>query len=175
MRIAIDRSKCLNALGESAVLVRKRRRAVGMLTLSLFAALLANRLEGQSAQTSVVPLEAEIDVSTIPLWSGDTGADSSNQSSLTVFRPQPGKANHAAVIVAPGGGYTLLTMNSEGRQVADWFTTRGFTAFVLKYRLGVHHPYPEPLLYPTLSFQQDASRRKDSAPPHSRVAIQRFH
>jgi hypothetical protein len=28
-----------------------------------------------------------------------------------------------------------LAANLEGRQVADWFTARGFRAFVLSYRL----------------------------------------
>src|SRR5206468_3255275 len=28
----------------------------------------------------------------------------------------------------------------------DWFTVRGITAFVLKYRLGADNPYPLPLL-----------------------------
>jgi acetyl esterase/lipase len=39
-----------------------------------------------------------------------------------------------------------LTMNLEGRQIADWFAAHGVTAFVLKYRLGKNDPYPEPLL-----------------------------
>lgn len=87
-------------------------------------------------------LGAQFGVNTIPLWS----ADNSVRSTLTVFRPQAGKANHTAVIIAPGGGYVALTVNLEGRQVADWFASRGITAFVLTYRLGIHNPYPEPLL-----------------------------
>ena len=91
------------------------------------------------ADTSV--LGTQFGISTIPLWSADT----STQSTLTVFRPQPGKANHTAVIIAPGGGYLALAMNLEGRQIADWFAARGITAFVLKYRLGARSPYPDPL------------------------------
>jgi len=49
------------------------------------------------------------------------------------------------VIVAPGGAYLGLASNLEGRQVADWFTVRGMTAFVLKYRLGAKYLYPIPL------------------------------
>jgi acetyl esterase/lipase len=54
--------------------------------------------------------------------------------------------NGTTVIVAPGGAYRGLASNLEGRQVADWFTARGVTAFVLKYRLGQDNPYPTPLL-----------------------------
>ncbi|MDY7103214.1 MAG: alpha/beta hydrolase [Actinomycetota bacterium] len=40
-----------------------------------------------------------------------------------------------AVIVAPGGGYHSLSINSEGFDVAHWLAARGVAAFVLKYRL----------------------------------------
>lgn len=54
---------------------------------------------------------------------------------LTVFSPEAGKANGAAVIVCPGGGFHALSINSEGTDVAKWLAARGVTAFVLKYRL----------------------------------------
>jgi beta-glucosidase len=54
---------------------------------------------------------------------------------LTVFRPDPSVANGTAVIVAPGGGFHALSINSEGNDVAKWLAKRGCTAFVLKYRL----------------------------------------
>jgi acetyl esterase/lipase len=55
--------------------------------------------------------------------------------SLEVFIPEEGKGNGAAVIVAPGGGLYALSIESEGKQVASWLAERGYTAFVLKYRL----------------------------------------
>lgn len=57
------------------------------------------------------------------------------EPSLTVFRPDPKLANGAAVIVAPGGGFHLLSWTSEGTEVARWLNSLGVTAFVLKYRL----------------------------------------
>jgi acetyl esterase/lipase len=56
------------------------------------------------------------------------------QPALIPFLPPAGKANGAAVIVAPGGGYLSLSMDSEGYDVATWLAQRGVTAFVLKYR-----------------------------------------
>jgi acetyl esterase/lipase len=50
-----------------------------------------------------------------------------------------------AVLIAPGGGYMGLAAHHEGRQVADWFTSRGVTAFVRNYRLGQKYLYPIPL------------------------------
>ena len=49
------------------------------------------------------------------------------------------------MIIAPGGAYVGLASNLEGRQVADWFSSLGMTAFVLKYRLGAKYLYPIPL------------------------------
>jgi acetyl esterase/lipase len=54
---------------------------------------------------------------------------------LKPFLPPPGKGTGAAVIIAPGGGFMMLSMDSEGYAVAEWLATRGVTAFVLKYRL----------------------------------------
>jgi acetyl esterase/lipase len=89
-------------------------------------------------------------ISAYRLWDGDApgalGKEDSDIPTLTLFHPQPGKANGSAVIVAPGGAYLGLAANLEGRQVADWFTARGVTAFILKYRLGEKYLYPTPLL-----------------------------
>ncbi|HEX7946617.1 MAG TPA: alpha/beta hydrolase [Phenylobacterium sp.] len=58
-----------------------------------------------------------------------------SQPSLTLVAPAPGKANGAAVIVAPGGGFFMLSWESEGTRVAQRLAEEGFTAFILKYRL----------------------------------------
>jgi acetyl esterase/lipase len=50
------------------------------------------------------------------------------------YLPQGSKATGAAVIVAPGGGFRHLTIDSEGSLVARWLADRGIAAFVLKYR-----------------------------------------
>lgn len=55
---------------------------------------------------------------------------------LTPVLPKPGTANGTAVIVAPGGGFMFLSMDSEGWKVAQALADRGITAFVLKYRLN---------------------------------------
>jgi acetyl esterase/lipase len=81
----------------------------------------------------------------IPLWEGGApgalGNDEGDKPTLTIYRA-PRVANGTAVIVAPGGGYGVLAMDHEGRQVAYWFNAMGVSAFVLKYRLGpkYHHP-----------------------------------
>jgi pectinesterase len=52
---------------------------------------------------------------------------------LTVFRAQ--RPNGKAVIICPGGGYSILAFDKEGTRVAEEFNKWGVTAFVLKNRL----------------------------------------
>jgi acetyl esterase/lipase len=58
------------------------------------------------------------------------------EATLTPFLPDPAKATGTAVVVAPGGGFTTLSMQNEGWDVAKALAARGVAAFVLKYRLN---------------------------------------
>lgn len=69
-----------------------------------------------------------------PIWETEVVTNVSVPS-LEVFTPVKGTGNGAAVIVAPGGGLFGLSIESEGKQVAQRLAQKGFTAFVLKYRL----------------------------------------
>lgn len=53
---------------------------------------------------------------------------------LTVY-PAKGKSTGSAVMICPGGGYSILAAEHEGSDIANWLADRGITAFVLKYRL----------------------------------------
>jgi acetyl esterase/lipase/lysophospholipase L1-like esterase len=54
---------------------------------------------------------------------------------LTIFLPDPAKATGSAVIICPGGGYSILATSHEGYDVAKRLNEEGIAAFVLKYRL----------------------------------------
>ncbi|QJW88312.1 alpha/beta hydrolase [Spirosoma taeanense] len=54
---------------------------------------------------------------------------------LTAYVPPKDKATGAAVMVCPGGGYSILASGHEGVDIARWLNGMGITAFVLKYRL----------------------------------------
>ena len=58
-----------------------------------------------------------------------------SRPTLTLFMPEAAKANGTAVIIAPGGAFHALSINSEGFDVAKWLVQKGITCFVLKYRL----------------------------------------
>ncbi|MBN2416288.1 alpha/beta hydrolase [bacterium] len=49
--------------------------------------------------------------------------------------PASGHGIHPAVLVCPGGGYSILAMDLEGSEIARWLNTLGFSAFVLAYRV----------------------------------------
>ncbi|MEG3086281.1 alpha/beta hydrolase [Sphingomonas sp. PB4P5] len=52
---------------------------------------------------------------------------------LRVFRPA--RSNGRALLVMPGGAYTFVSILNEGVDVARAMTARGYTVFVLTYRL----------------------------------------
>lgn len=54
---------------------------------------------------------------------------------LTVFLPDPEKANGAAVLICPGGGYAVLAFDHEGNAIAKWLNDNGIAGIILKYRL----------------------------------------
>jgi acetyl esterase/lipase len=58
------------------------------------------------------------------------------QPTITAFLPEKSKAVGTAIIVAPGGAFRYLAMESEGTKVAEWLRERGVAAFVLKYRVA---------------------------------------
>lgn len=57
--------------------------------------------------------------------------------SYRVFLPEgkTGKDPVAAVLVCPGGGYSIIAYEHEGVALAQWFNERGIAAFVLRYTI----------------------------------------
>ena len=81
---------------------------------------------------------------------GARGTADADKPTLTVYRPPADKATGAAIVVCPGGGYGTLALGHEGKEIAEWLTARGVSAFVLKYRHAPQYRHPAPL--------QDAQR-----------------
>ncbi len=57
-----------------------------------------------------------------------------NISSPTLTIYEPTNPNGTGIVVAPGGGFMFLSIKTEGYDVAEWLTKKGFTVFLLKYR-----------------------------------------
>ncbi len=88
----------------------------------------------------------------IRIWDNDTAPHSNNLTKeisepspyrwtfnsvaeLLVFEADRSKQTGQAVIILPGGGYQMLSMDHEGTILAEWFAENGITAAVLKYRM----------------------------------------
>lgn len=71
------------------------------------------------------------------------GAEPKDQPWIDLYPVARDKANGAAFVVIPGGGYGGLAADHEGSQIAKFFNSLGVHAVVLHYRLGTngyHHP-----------------------------------
>jgi acetyl esterase/lipase len=88
--------------------------------------------------------KAETDASGILRISGVT------VPTITAYIAPKEKATGAAVMICPGGGYSILAASHEGSDFAKWFNDRGISAFVLKYRLpdekAMVHQHEVPLM-----------------------------
>jgi acetyl esterase/lipase len=117
---------------------------------------------------------AYLGIQTIRLWPADApqahGKACEDIPTLTIFEPTRG--NGSAVVIFPGGGYSHLAGNHEGRQVADWFTARGFRAFVLSYRLTSNgYVLPVPLLDARRAIQTVRARARDYFINPNRIVV----
>src|SRR5690606_38067011 len=63
----------------------------------------------------------------------------SRTPSIEVFLPPKKHQNKQAVIICPGCGYHGLAYDLEGIEIAKWYNSIGYTAFVLKYRTPERH------------------------------------
>lgn len=98
-----------------------------------------------------IPASAQSAPVVLPLWPGgapgfetrktepeqakDYWVKNIHNPTITVYLPPKEKRNGAAVIICPGGGFRLLVFNAEGVAPAQYLTSLGVTAIVLKYRL----------------------------------------
>lgn len=66
---------------------------------------------------------------------GATGTSREDKPAITTFIPHDSIANGTAMLVIPGGGFTIRAVDHEGVLVAQWLKKQGITAFLLRYRL----------------------------------------
>ncbi|MXV17768.1 alpha/beta hydrolase [Hufsiella ginkgonis] len=58
-----------------------------------------------------------------------------SKPSLEIWLPPAGKASGAAIVICPGGGYSIVSYTNEGTSIAEAFNKMGVAAFILKYRM----------------------------------------
>lgn len=77
-----------------------------------------------------------------------------SRPTLTAYLPPKDKATGAAVVICPGGGYTIVAAGHEGADVAKRLNESGVAAFVLKYRI----PDSSTMIHKEIGPLQDAQR-----------------
>lgn len=87
---------------------------------------------GAPGMPSRPPVEAVTERSTDRLVT-DRAVLGITRPRMAVFRPD--RQNGAALLLMPGGGYRHVVVDKEGYEMARWAAARGFTCFVLFYRL----------------------------------------
>ena len=66
-----------------------------------------------------------------------------SEPTMTIYLPDKTKNKGAALIICPGGGYSIEAMDHEGYAYAEFLQSQGIAGIVLKYRLPYgHHEIP---------------------------------
>ncbi len=77
-----------------------------------------------------------------------------SEPTITIYSPPKDKNTGTVVVVAPGGGYSILAIEHEGSDVCAWLNKLGVTAVLLKYRV----PKRDAQTPENLAMVQDAQR-----------------
>ena len=80
-----------------------------------------------------------------------------------VYLPPANLRTGAAVVICPGGGFSILAWDLEGTEVAQWLNTLGVAGIVLKYRVPTRDQKPR-----WLAAAQDTQRTVGLTRHHSK-------
>lgn len=116
-------------------------------------------------------VQAQFDPITLPLYEKVPNAKASDEEetvrtddialvgkvqepSIQVFLPSKRNATGQAVVICPGGGYSVLAYDWEGTDIAKWLNSHGIAAIVLKYRLPSSASQVDPHEAPLMDAQR---------------------
>jgi acetyl esterase/lipase len=87
-----------------------------------------------------------------------------SQPQLQVWLPPKEKSNGGAVVICPGGGFSILAWDLEGTEVAQWLNALGYAAVVVKYRVPTRqHQGQDRWLGPVMDAQRALSLTRSRA------------
>src|SRR5262249_61482038 len=111
-------------------------------------------------------------------WPGEApgakGNDEEDIPGIRVYLPAADKANGAAVVVCPGGGYGFLAMDHEGKQIGEWLNSIGVAGIIVQYRLGPQYHHPVPLTDAQRALRTVRAKAKEWKIDPQRVGILGF-
>lgn len=92
---------------------------------------------------------------------------------LDVFHAKGENHTGAAIVIFPGGGYDVLAYDHEGTQVAKWFSQRGVTSIIVRYRMNPYR-HPVPMMDAQRAMQSVRARAKQWSIDPNRIGIMGF-
>jgi acetyl esterase/lipase len=117
--------------------------------INLYPGAIPNEKKTGISETNTAPLPGMIRRSIIP--------------TLEIYLPEKEKATGAAVVICPGGGYSVIVYQGEGISTAKEFAKNGVAAFVLKYRLPNDSFETDKSIAPLQDAQQAIKTVKENA------------
>jgi acetyl esterase/lipase len=82
---------------------------------------------------------------------------------LQMFLPDKDQASGTAIVICPGGGYSVIVYGGEGVMTAKEFVKKGVAAFVLQYRLPNDSFQVNKTIAPLQDAQEAIKMVRDSA------------
>ena len=115
----------------------------GVKSMAIAASMLASQPASSASNTYDVFPEGRIPMlketppeKMLPLTDENIRITNVTNATVTVVRANTSDDDPVpAVMICPGGGYSILAWTHEGCEIAQWFKNRGITAFILKYRV----------------------------------------
>jgi acetyl esterase/lipase len=112
------------------------------------------------------------------LWPKDAplaqGEEEKDKPNISVYLAPEDKANGAAVVVCPGGGYGALAKGHEGHDVGVFFNNLGVSAFILTYRIAPKYHHPCPMLDVQRAIRTVRSRAAEWKIDPARIGVMGF-
>ena len=134
----------------------KQQNRLLIFVFAIVGAFLGNRAFAEAPTFDVWPGQAPGEIGAIGQERIDEKPHGTNEKihlitnvtkpTLTIYRPAKEKDTGAAVVICPGGGYSVLAWDLEGTEVADWLNKCGVTGIILKYRVPARKGPPRQLL-----------------------------
>ncbi|MFP6612468.1 MAG: alpha/beta hydrolase [Pirellulales bacterium] len=106
---------------------------------------------------------------------GALGDEKKDKPQLIIYLPEKEKANGAAIVICPGGGYGGLAMGHEGHDIGKWLNSFGVAGFICDYRhRGKGYGHPAPLQDAQRAIRTVRARADEFGVDPSRIGVLGF-
>jgi acetyl esterase/lipase len=100
------------------------------------------------------PLQKEMDLKEKVVSEGIVRIGNVQIPTIEVYLPAKQIATGQAVVIFPGGGYSILAYDWEGTDFAKWLNSQGIAGIVVKYRLPKSASLTDPKEVPLMDAQR---------------------